>query len=633
MYKYLLLFLMILTLVSLAFSQSSDNKELRGVWLTKTASSIFNSKQTIAAAIDSLKKTGINAVFPGIFEHGFTLYPSKVMESITGYTVEPSLSGRDLLEEIIAEAHRVGIEVHPWFEFGFATGFGKPGPILDSYPDWGGRRLSTGDARDDDNFYWMSQANPEVQQFLISLALEVVDNYDVDGIMFDRIRYGNVKNSAGELITTDFGYDQEHLDRYRLEHGGQDPPAQPWDGPWMKWRSQLLNEFLSALYDSVKAHNPIMLVSNTPVVYPYGYTLFLQNWPQWVRDNSIDFIAPQVYRYDISAYIFELEKIIGQQIPAGYKRFYPGMLIRDGAYNAPPALAVNFINQNRRYRLEGGIFWYYEGIPSIASALRQQVFQQSAQMPLRTDNWRPEAVIVQEDDTLAQQTGNWTMANGTGTASYFSFDDKSITTSGSSGAKIIYQAEVGMPGFYDVYIYQLYGSQLANDVPIKLFFENNKIITVDETDNLNKGWIKVGTGYFEEGTHDILEVSTDGVSAQKIVAADGIMLILNRRLTGGTTSIGRYRSLAIPSKIELMNNYPNPFNSTTTISFMLPERQKIHLQIFDMLGRPIVTLASSVHESGMHQLIFDASNMSSGIYFCRLSSHNFIHTKKMILLR
>jgi len=633
MLKFLvnLIFIFLFVFQSLSFAQM---KELRGVWLTKTASSIFNSKQTIAAAIDSLNKTGINAVFPGIFENGFTLYPSDVMESYTGYLVDFSYSGRNLLEEIIAEAHRVGIEVHPWFEFGFAACFGNKGPLLDNYPQWAGKRLSTGDALDDNSFYWLSQANPEVQEFLISLAVEVVDNYDIDGIMFDRIRYGNCKNpTTGDLTASDFGYDDAHVERYRSEHNGQDPPTQAWDPNWKKWRSQLLNEFVALVYDSVKAHNPDIIVSNTPIVYSSGYDLFLQNWLLWVTNGSVDFIAPQVYRFNITDYRQELGKIIYQQIPADFKKCYPGILIREGAYNASPELAVDFIKENRAQGLEGGIFFFYEGLPSIAGALREQVFQQPARLPYQPDNWRPEGIIIQEDNILAQQTGNWTSASGSGAASYFSFDGKTISALGSSGAKIVYQAEVTVPAFYDVYVYQLYGSQLASNVPVKLFFDNNKSVNLDETDNLNKGWLKVGTGYFEPGAHDILEINTSGVSALKTVAADGIMLILNRRLTGGTTSIKRDEKLAAPSKIDLMSNYPNPFNSTTTISFVLPKKQEINLQVFDMLGRPIAKLTSGVHETGVHRVTFDAANMPGGIYFYRLSGERLFEVNKMILLK
>ncbi|MDZ7340374.1 MAG: family 10 glycosylhydrolase, partial [candidate division KSB1 bacterium] len=439
MKKFAIVFWIIL-LLWLHAGASGQIKELRGVWLTKTASTIFNSKASVAAAIDSLKKTGLNAVFPGIFENGFTLYPSEVMEVYTGNRVDYAYAERDLLAEIIAEAHRVGMEVHPWFEFGFAACYGSRGPILDHYPQWGGRRLSTGDALDDNSFYWLSQAHPEVQEFLISLAIEVVENYDVDGIMFDRIRYGLTKNSAtGELIVSDFGYDDAHVERYRAENNGQDPPASPRDSNWMKWRSKILDEFVALLYDSVKAHNSNIMVTNTPVVYPYGYNLFLQNWPQWVRDNSIDFISPQVYRFNVNDYRRDLGTIVNQQVPAGYKRCYPGMLIREGSYNATPELAVNFIKENRNLGVEGGIFFFYEGLPSVAAALRQQVFQEPALQPFRPDDWRPEGIIIQEDSALVQRTGNWSRVIGTGASGYFSFDGQCLTAVGSSGAKIRYQ--------------------------------------------------------------------------------------------------------------------------------------------------------------------------------------------------
>lgn len=627
----------VLCLISLSWLQSmafGQIKELRGVWLTKTASSIFNSKANIAAAIDSLKKTGLNAVFPGIFENGFTLYPSEVMEVYTGNRVDYAYVQRDLLAEIIAEAHRVGMEVHPWFEFGFATCYGSRGPVLEHYPQWAGKRISTGDALDDNSFYWLSQAHPEVQEFLISLALEVVANYDVDGIMFDRIRYGLTKNSiTGELIASDFGYDEAHVERYRAANNGQDPPASPRDSNWMKWRSQILDEFVALLYDSVKAHNPNIMVTNTPVVYPYGYNLFLQNWPQWVRDNSIDFISPQVYRFSVNDYRRDLGTIVNQQLPAGYKRCYPGMLIREGSYNATPELAVNFIKENRNLGVEGGIFFFYEGLPSVASALRQQVFQQPAIPAYRSENWRPEGIIIQEDHTLAQLTGNWIQASGAAASSYFSFDGRCLTATGSSGAKIRYLASIALPGWYDVYVYQLYGNQLAADIPVTLLFDNNKVVRVDETDNLNKGWIKVGTGHFDTGSQEVLEIGTAGVSSTKIVAADGIMLLLNRRLTSSGTGIRSAKRDDLPADLMLLRIYPNPFNAAAIIDFALPRQQNIRVLVFDMLGRHIVTLAKGWHHAGRHRLVLDASQLPGGVYFCQLIGDGFKQTKKLVLVK
>ncbi len=97
----------------------------------------------------------------------------------------------------------------------------------------------------------------------------------------------------------------------------------------------------------------------------------------------------------------------------------------------------------------------------------------------------------------------------------------------------------------------------------------------------------------------------------------------------------------IPIKFELEQNYPNPFNPTTTIEYSIPslavqKSQKdfasVQLKIFDVLGREITTLVNKVQRPGKYKINFDASGLTSGVYFYRLSVGSFVSTRKMLLL-
>jgi hypothetical protein len=89
----------------------------------------------------------------------------------------------------------------------------------------------------------------------------------------------------------------------------------------------------------------------------------------------------------------------------------------------------------------------------------------------------------------------------------------------------------------------------------------------------------------------------------------------------------------IATSYELYQNYPNPFNPSTTISFTTPRRGHVALKIFDILGREVATLVDGELEGGSHQATFDASKISSGIYFYRLQAERFVSVKKMLLLK
>ena len=89
----------------------------------------------------------------------------------------------------------------------------------------------------------------------------------------------------------------------------------------------------------------------------------------------------------------------------------------------------------------------------------------------------------------------------------------------------------------------------------------------------------------------------------------------------------------LPRDVNLDQNYPNPFNPSTVISYQLPVRSRVTLQVFDVLGREVATLVSGQVEAGYHQVTFNASNLSSGMYIYRLQAGNQVFTKKLTLIK
>ncbi len=83
----------------------------------------------------------------------------------------------------------------------------------------------------------------------------------------------------------------------------------------------------------------------------------------------------------------------------------------------------------------------------------------------------------------------------------------------------------------------------------------------------------------------------------------------------------------------LNNNYPNPFNPSTTISYSIPENGHIKLGVYDVLGNEVAQLVNGYKSSGNYSYLFDASNLTSGIYFYTIRAGNFVETKKMLLMK
>jgi photosystem II stability/assembly factor-like uncharacterized protein len=90
---------------------------------------------------------------------------------------------------------------------------------------------------------------------------------------------------------------------------------------------------------------------------------------------------------------------------------------------------------------------------------------------------------------------------------------------------------------------------------------------------------------------------------------------------------------AIPGKYGLQQNFPNPFNPTTTIRYSVPKESKVSLSVYDALGRQVATLVNDVKSAGEHQATFNASNLSSGVYFYRLKADGFTDFKKLVLMK
>jgi Secretion system C-terminal sorting domain len=99
------------------------------------------------------------------------------------------------------------------------------------------------------------------------------------------------------------------------------------------------------------------------------------------------------------------------------------------------------------------------------------------------------------------------------------------------------------------------------------------------------------------------------------------------------TSVHQATGSSPPSRFSLYQNYPNPFNPSTVIRYTLPQRSAVELSVFNTLGQQVAMLVNGEVEAGYHEVHFDASRRSSGVYFYRLTAGNFVQTRKLLLLR
>jgi len=114
-----------------------------------------------------------------------------------------------------------------------------------------------------------------------------------------------------------------------------------------------------------------------------------------------------------------------------------------------------------------------------------------------------------------------------------------------------------------------------------------------------------------------------------IIGRDGIIL---KTSNGGNVSIGNLNS-ELADKYSLSQNYPNPFNPETKIQFSIPKNGLVKIVVYDMLGREVKELVNEFKQQGSYNVSFNGANISSGIYFYKLITDDFVETKKMILVK
>jgi uncharacterized repeat protein (TIGR02543 family) len=121
---------------------------------------------------------------------------------------------------------------------------------------------------------------------------------------------------------------------------------------------------------------------------------------------------------------------------------------------------------------------------------------------------------------------------------------------------------------------------------------------------------------------NITHSSTGATTSSVAVSGTGIPV----------TAVEDLRS-ALPKDLSLLQNYPNPFNPSTTIRYGLPHKSQVSLMVYNTLGQLVSQLVQGEQEPGYHEVRFDGTGLSSGVYFYRLQAGDFVQTRKLLLLR
>lgn len=361
--------------------------ELRGVWLTNIDSDVLFGRDRLKTALQKLDELNFNTVYPAVWNWGYTLYPSQVAAKVIGRSLDPTpgLQGRDMLKEIVTEGHKQGLTVIPWFEFGFMAP--ADSLLAKRRPQWltnssNGTRIVKEGIHDR---VWLSPFRPDVQQFIQDLIVEIVKNYDIDGIQFDD-HFG---------LPSELGYDPYTVALYKREHRGQAPSKNPKDPEWVRWRANKITQFMKRVFTAIKAVKPDCIVSVAPNPQRFSYEYFLADWQRWERMGLIEDLVLQIYRDDLNVFVRELEY---PEVKAAKSHIPVSIGILTGLKNrAVPMQQIQTQVQKTRDRNFAGVsFFFYETLwnltkekPQERQAAFQNIFSTPAKYPNLLTGWKP----------------------------------------------------------------------------------------------------------------------------------------------------------------------------------------------------------------------------------------------------
>ncbi|MEB3827645.1 glycoside hydrolase family 10 protein [Phormidium sp. CCY1219] len=369
--------------------------EIRGVWLTNIDSDVLFTRRNLSRAMERLAELNFNTVYPTVWNWGYTLYPSEVAERATGRSVrlvtpidedlDPDYGtrSRDMLQEAIEQARDRGLRVIPWFEFGFMAP--ADSPLAKRHPHWITNRRDGTQVKMEGIHprVWLNPFHPEVQQFILDLVLEIVTNYDIDGIQFD--------DHLG--LPSEYGYDDYTVELYKQEHNGNPPPNDPKDPEWLRWRANKITEFKARLFRAIKDRNSEAIVALSPNPQKFSYEEFLADWETWERRGLVEEIVLQVYRDDMDRFIDELQQ---PEVQAARENIPVGVGILTGLKGRPMPLDMirEKVDLVRNMGFAGVSFFFYESMwkwadetPEEREAGFAEIFPTPATRPSVIDNW------------------------------------------------------------------------------------------------------------------------------------------------------------------------------------------------------------------------------------------------------
>ncbi len=537
--KFLKLLLLFLIFYSFStWAQNLSNPETRGVWIS--GNYLSGGTNAIESMIRNLSNANFNVIYVDVWYQGSTIYPSNVVANAGGPIQNPSFVNTDPLKTTIEIAHKYGMEVIAWFEYGFMVGHSTDSTdipnILKVHPDWAMLQRDTTKNFFHNMYGYFFAVDPSVTaaaNFAVNLYTECAKNYpNIDGIESD------IEND------TAVSYSDTSRIRFMQETGNPDPlKLSSNNASWISWRRLQITNVIRRIYNGVKEINPQCLVT-AAVPPPYMSSYMLESWNVWSKSGYLDMAEPMLY-LSVNSFPNQLS-LCKNYVPYGFV-LSPGIDISSaGSVNN----TITEIKDVRNSGIGGHTIWYYGYIlsyPNVLNTLKTNIYM-SKTSPVFDD-------LIIDNSSIGQfkTTGNWT--NNTG-----GYKGTFQEASAAYGDTAEYKVRILRSGRYSILGYWGGDSSVNCKTTILNITSKtiNKIDTINQSQNLDK-WNYINNLFFNSG---------DTISIKLFGNGNGNLIADAFRLKRG--NIFKLLDYAMPDSenilLKFSNLLLNPISNDTKIT-------------------------------------------------------------------
>lgn len=564
-----------------ATAQSSDAPlyESRAVWFATvlrdgnwpvrgTVGTI--QERDLRSRIQTAKSRGMNTFVFQAVARGDAMYPSERLPwspKLKGAGQDP---GYDPLAVAVDEAHRLGMELHMWFNtfrvgdsgtLSTFAGVEDPAHVAYAQPGW--VVTKNGDL-------YLDPSSPDAREWLVGNLMEIVEAYDVDAVQFDFIRY-----PQGGLPDDDL--------RFQADPRGFTDIAD--------WRRDNVTQFVRDAYAAVLAAKPWVKVSSTPIGrYEggrgdfVGYNGVFQASREWLVDGIHDYLAPQIY-WDLSNWPY-FDQLANEWVDA--TNGLP-IITGIGAYQTGVQIEMReIIDASRAAGAEGQMYFRYDHLLSNSSAILEKYPYPALPAPM-THRFEAAAPGVPADVAIAldgETSVNVSWAPSEGSAqdplrAYAVFRREGAAPDVGRAEDLFDVVDGRVTSFTEAFAE-------APAAPV----------------------------YYRVVALSMLGIASEGSAS---VSTDQTALPV--------------ADAEVPAAARLVSVYPNPAAGAATVVYEAVGGEPVRLTVYDVLGRRVQVLVDAPQAPGRHEVRLDASRLTPGVYVCELRAGAHREVRRLVVSR